>query len=294
MKNLALRIKAKKEEMVLSDFGNRFGDCTIERGRKTEQSKKEFIYLVVFPSSKDDIKEFYLLDEEFSVKRKICGCIRGSEYQKLNYRCLNHAGMGTDHKGFGYCKCHRRQEKFENKFRRKYLLKYLNTEKDDVFISSLEALESYPVDTISDMEGLINLTRSLFSEKINRRRKMGAIGVFDKDVDNIIQGYIREMRNQLRDLHFMKRESSYSPLEIERWLNEVRRVLEKKKGVEIAREVVYLLLTTNGFLNKTESEEEFSGRLGKIGIDRVVEKIFPLGYSHNGDDMEDVDYVDVE
>lgn len=280
--------------VATKSLSKNLGDGYVEFGQTDEGRQLTYFIVPSIRSYRTEVsvqtwnwKDYYLLDDEFQVKRKICGMISSTQNKERSRRCLAEAGKGTDHQGEGYCASHKNNQVVENSFRRKYVLSHLKSFRTDAspFITLMQKLDNNPVEPEMEMEGLVNLLTGLLYEKTRLEHERDTLQFTDPESDSVIINYARLLKGCLKDLYEMKRLSSITPSELLRFMDEIEQVLRQRYAMDFAKEIMAEIMSTKGLLDKA-SIIAATGVNGKA-VEAYV-SAFPLGYSSK-DSRLDID-----
>lgn len=274
--------------------------CFFEDGY-SEEGGIHYVYLIVPPCKRtDEAKETYLLNNEtFEIERKICGFTRANAKAR-NEKCRRKAGASTDHKGVGFCMTHGHRREAANRFHRMKIYREFKADvgSTDVLINAMETASLWPQDQLLNLENEIGLVSGIIHSMLSGLMKIDKVALkraiedgtveetimgmitFDKDTHASLLGWFK-IKERLVSTHAMlQRDNSFSALEISRWLDEIKRELQKQRGVEFATEIIQLLASVRGLVD---------GNSGVRYSTKEIREKIPLGYAN----IVDAAYEDV-
>lgn len=297
-----------RKKIAFKAFEKEYGeDIEIQTG--VHKRVGDITYLVVQPENKEDVLKYFWLEQDtYKIKRKICGCINSYEKKKRNEKCIYHSGW-KDHKGIGYCFKHKRKEGIENKFKRKYLSDMFQTGrgKAPIYINLLKAFESQPFETEHQLESLFhNLLAAFISQlegwshykqveekgktKLSEEEIAGLRGQNFLDNWKAIMAYTKQLESLANSIAMLRREIHFSPVQVFKWLDEAKDRLEGVLGPEVAHEAIYHIVSVKGLLNKTQLKEGVVIDAAFMAKEKSLLAALPLGYAGR---IEDADFEDI-
>lgn len=227
-----------------------------------------------------DKYEVYLLDSKGNRVKRICGKKRRGYPD--GYVCLNYAGMGTIHKGIGYCSNHDPRSGRKLYMEMEEINKKLATKGKKLFPTVKEGMELAEIinDDMNDLSMQVKIIMGLLMAELTKE---------DVTLDNAsiykIIDLVREVRN-LKESHYkIKKDSALDLRVISAFIDKIFSVIAANAELVVARSIMEKIRTD--VIIPITSIEGKEGKKLEVGVRKSLdvvssEKAFDKNEIENG------------